>query len=309
MDMQKTEKKWDIKEFAARLKGMLAESLPGYCLEVQEVRKNNGVLLTGIAVREPDSSVSPVLYLEELYARFLDGEPLQALKDAFLNTLQNSKLPEEYETGRLLDFAAVRDRVCLRLVNAAANRESLKDLPHRLFQDLAVTYYVRLWDGSASVTVTRELQRQWGTDEGKLYALALRNTREALGLSVVPLSDAIGRILGQPGESGRGMPDVPDCPLYLAGAASGHDGACAILYEDILEEFSRRISADFYILPSSRHETLFLPARPQPLSCDTGGLLEMVRCVNRTEVAPEDVLSNNIYLYHRLEKRLEMLAG
>ena len=309
MDMQKTEKKWEVKEFAEQLKGMLAESLPGYCLEVQKVRKNNSVLLTGIAVREPDSSVSPVVYLEGLYARYLDGESLQTLKDAFLNTLQNSKLPEEYKTGQLLDFAAVRDRVCLRLVNAAANKERLEDFPHRLFHDLAVTYYVRLWDGSASVTVNEKLMQQWGTDEGELYALALRNTREALGLSVVPLSDAIGRILGQPGENGCGMPDVPDCPLYLAGAASGHDGACAILYDDILEEFSLRMGADFYILPSSRHETLFLPVGPQPLPCDAGDLLEMVKSVNRTKVAPEDVLSDSVYLYHRQEKRLEMLEG
>jgi len=306
MDMQKTEKKWDIKEFAGRLKGMLAESLPGCRLEVQEARKNNGVLLTGIAVREPGSSVASVLYLEGLYARFLEGEPLRVLGDLFLDAWRGSGLPVRDAAGQLPDFAAVRDRVCLRLVNAAANREMLEDLPHRPFHDLAVTYYVRLWDGAATAAVTGGLMRQWGTDEGELNALALRNTRDALGLSVVPLPDALGRILGQDGEGG--LPDFLDCPLYLAGAASGRDGACAILYGDILEGFSRRISADFYILPSSRHETLFLPAGPQPLPCDAGGLLEMVRSINRTEVPPEDFLSDNVYLYHRQEKRLEMLA-
>ncbi len=309
MDMQKTEKKWGIKEFAERLKGMLAESLPGCRLEVQEVRKNNGVLLTGIAVREPGSSVAPVLYLEGLHARFLEGEPLRVLGDLFLDIWRDSGLPGGFGAGQLTDFAAVRDRVCLRLVNAAANREGLEDLPHRRFHDLAVTYYVRLWDGSATAAVTGEMLQQWGTDEGELHALALRNTREALGLSVAPLADAIGRILGQPLESGTGMPGFPDCPLYLAGAASGRDGACAILYEDILEGFARRMGADFYILPSSRHETLFLPAGPQPLPCDAGDLLEMVKSVNRTNVAPEDFLSDNVYLYHRQEKRLEVLEG
>ncbi len=307
MDMQKTEKKWGIKEFAERLKGLLSESLPGCRLEVQEVRKNNGVLLTGIAVREPGSSVAPVLYLEGLYARFLEGEPLRVLGDLFLDIWRDRELPGGFGAGQLTDFAAVRDRVCLRLVNAAANREGLEDLPHRLFHDLAVTYYVRLWDGSATAAVTGGMLQQWGTDEGELHALALRNTREALGLSVAPLTDVLGRILEQDGEGG--LPDFLDCPLYLAGAASGRDGACAILYEDILEGFARRISADFYILPSSRHETLFLPAGPQPLPCDAGDLLEMVRSVNRTNVAPEDFLSDNVYLYHWQEKRLEVLEG
>ncbi len=62
-------------------------------------------------------------------------------------------------------------------------------------------------------------------------------------------------------------------------------------------------------MPSNRHETLFLPAGPQPLPCDTGGLLEMVRSVNRTNVAPEDFLSDNVYLYHRQEKCLEVPKG
>lgn len=276
-------------------------------------------------MREPGSNAAAVHYLEELYNRYRDGEPMGSLRDAFLETIRNSRLPEGVDTAGLLDFSAVRDRVCLRLVNAAANRERLAALPHRLFHDLAVTYYVSLWNGSAAVTVTEDLRRLWGTDEGELYALARGNTRKILGLSVVPLSQAIYRVLGQAGESGwaetgpgnalpdmdmlPGRPGFPDSPLYLAGAASGHDGACAILYDDILEGFSRVTGADFYILPSSTHETLFLPVGPQHCPCDAGSLREMVREVNRTQVAPEDFLSDNVYLYHRQGKRLEMLAG
>lgn len=309
MDIRETVTTWTIKEFAQRLKETLAGSLPGCSLEVRETRKNNGVMLTGIAVREHGSNAAAVYYLEGLYARCMDGEPMGSLRDAFLDACKDSGFPEGDDTAKLLDFAAVRDRVCLRLVNAAANRESLETLPHRLFHDLAVTYYVSLWGGS--VTVTEDLLRQWGTDEGELYALALGNTREILRLSVVPLSQAICRVLGETGDGGPDMlPDLDflDLPLYSAGAASGIDGACIILYNDILEGFSQQVEADFYILPSSRHETLFLPAGPQNCPCDAGSLREMVRGINRTQVAAVDFLSDNVYIYHQQEKRLEMLA-
>lgn len=305
-DLRETAKKWTIKEFAGRLKEMLAESLPGCCPEVGEVPKNNGVLQTGITLREPGSATAPVLYLDGLYARYRAGEPMERLRDTFLEACQNGRLPGGYGGEQLLDFRNVRNLICLRLVNAAANRESLGEIPHRLFHDLAVAYYVRLWGGSGRMTIPGRLLEQWGMEEGELYALALRNTRELLGLSVEPFSDAVSRITGMPTEK-DGMPADPAIPLYLAGAASGQYGACAILYEDILEDFSRSIGGDFYILPSSIHETLFLPAAPLP--GDAKSLRQMVRTVNGTEVAPEDVLSDNVYLYHRKEKRLEMLAG
>lgn len=305
MNIQETVNTWTIKEFAGRLKEMLSESLPGYSLQVQEVQKNNGILLTGMAVQEPGSTVAPVLYLEELYARCEAGEPMEQLRDAFLKDLRSCRIPGKCETGQFQDPARIRDQLCLCLVNAAANSGRLAGIPHRPFHDLAVTYYIRLWDGAAIVTVHDGLLEQWGMDEGELYALALRNTRKTLGLSVDPLLDAICRITGTPAEKDE-MPMDPAVPLYLAGAASGRYGACAILYGDILENFARRTGGDFYILPSSIHEALFLPAGDRRE--DPSGLLEMVREINRTKVEPGDVLSDNVYLYHRQERRLEMLA-
>ena len=60
----------------------------------------------------------------------------------------------------------------------------------------------------------------------------------------------------------------------------------------------------FYILPSSVHEVILLE--------DTGAgaapeLKKMVLEVNRTQVAPEEVLSDSLYYYDSTDKRVKII--
>ena len=54
---------------------------------------------------------------------------------------------------------------------------------------------------------------------------------------------------------------------------------------------------DFYILPSSVHETLIVRRGTN----EPSGLLEMVRCVNTDAVLPEEKLTDSVYQYDGLE--------
>ena len=71
------------------------------------------------------------------------------------------------------------------------------------------------------------------------------------------------------------------------------------------EEFSglaAELGSDLYILPSSVHEILLLPA-------DAGnpeGLAEIVKEVNLTQVAPEERLSDSVYLYERESGKIKI---
>lgn len=84
-------------------------------------------------------------------------------------------------------------------------------------------------------------------------------------------------------------------PLYVAGNDSMANGAAVMLYDGVLEEFSRQVNSDFYIFPSSIHETLFMPALPDSDGCM---LPEMVREINAACLNPEDILSDNVYRYY-----------
>ena len=92
-------------------------------------------------------------------------------------------------------------------------------------------------------------------------------------------------------------------PMYVCTNTAKLNGAGVILYQELLQEFADRIGSDFYILPSSIHETLLIPANGD---MDLEYLRDMVRTVNRTEVAEDEVLSDSVYRYNRLLDRVEL---
>ena len=51
------------------------------------------------------------------------------------------------------------------------------------------------------------------------------------------------------------------------------------------------LEGPYFILPSSVHETILLPDRGESAE----GLLEIVKEINHTQVAPEEVLTDSVY--------------
>ena len=73
-----------------------------------------------------------------------------------------------------------------------------------------------------------------------------------------------------------------------------------------MEKAAEAIGDDFYILPSSIHETILVPVRGKEDGADK--LAEMVACVNHSEVPDTEILSNHVYRYRRQSRRIELVA-
>lgn len=72
-------------------------------------------------------------------------------------------------------------------------------------------------------------------------------------------------------------------------------GASAICNMEVLKKIASELNDDLIILPSSIHECIVEPKGVMTLTeCS-----ELVREVNNEEVAPEEVLSNHAYVYHK----------
>ena len=92
-------------------------------------------------------------------------------------------------------------------------------------------------------------------------------------------------------------------PMYVCSNSQKVNGAGVILYKDLLKQFAEKTGSDFYILPSSIHETLLVPVSDQ---MEVEALRSMVREVNATQVAPEEVLSDNVYIYRREDDKISL---
>ncbi len=95
----------------------------------------------------------------------------------------------------------------------------------------------------------------------------------------------------------RGHDD--DFPIYALTNESMCFGAGMLFIDSILRKVVETIGCDFYILPSSVHELLFVPVdnfnEDESVEEIEDRLLDMVWGVNHTQVEPNERLSNHVY--------------
>ncbi len=80
------------------------------------------------------------------------------------------------------------------------------------------------------------------------------------------------------------------------------NGASMIIQGDIMKRVGEIIGSDFYVLPSSIHEVLFVPDIG---IADLEKLYLMVKEINETKVEVYDRLSNKVQYYDRAKGELE----
>jgi len=94
-------------------------------------------------------------------------------------------------------------------------------------------------------------------------------------------------------------------PMYVGSNNKKLNGANIILLENMLYDFSQKIGRNFYILPSSIHECIFVPEFDE---IDVESLQKMVEYTNCSNVLVEDRLSNNVFYYDSDERRVKQIT-
>ena len=85
--------------------------------------------------------------------------------------------------------------------------------------------------------------------------------------------------------------------MYILTNKQKLNGASALLDSKMMEAIYERIG-EFYILPSSTHEVIVCSFSNR---MDVEDLRTMVKEVNDTQVAPEDLLSYSVYSYNPVD--------
>lgn len=303
----------EIEVFAQTVRDALSVYFEDCTVELQDVTKNNGRIYHGICICEAGSNIAPAIYLDELFSDYRKGRDFVEIVKTVSKIYEENRVPGcfRFDVGMITDYGRVKDKICLRVVNTDRNRKLLSDVPHVPFCDLAVIFHVKLpglQGQEASVTIRNGLMDSWGVDVDTLYQVAKYNTPRLLPGNVRSMESVLSEIFcDEPGDflmSGYdGVNPADGFAMYVATNRARLNGAAVFLYDSLLSGFAERIGADFYIIPSSIHELIFLPKIP---FLDAGSIREMVLSVNATEVLPEEVLSDNVYHYNRATGLVEI---
>ena len=296
------------KEQVSRFEGRLT-------VNVEKVKINNGVFMTSLQGRRPDSQEWVTIGLDSYYMAYREGMSLKQLADDIydmFNTLENPNYPLD----GLGDWEQAKDKIFYKLVNYEKNLELLKDIPHIPYLDLAITFHVmveRNEKGQSTCPILHEHTKVWEKGVDQFYELARENTKRLFPASLRTMEEVMIEIIKDYERSKKKkvkgiLEDFLSCgldpSLYILGNTCGLYGAAVVLYEDILKDFAERIKEDIIILPSSIHEVLLVPNSKVH---DIEEMKAMVEHINRTEVSKTDVLSDNVYLYSREKNLMTMI--
>lgn len=292
----------NYEEFVGNVTGFLQESLPcGTQLQRICVDKNNGVTMEGLSVRKKGQRIAPTIYLEAYYRDYLEGRSLPHIFERILECCEDCGELEDFDVDFFTDYRKVRSMIVYKLVNLEKNRELLSDVPYLPYLNLAIVFYCLLADrglGQMTVLVRNSHVKLWGVGASQLYRDAVCNSLRLLPAVFLPMEEILA-------EEGAVEEEGLHAPMYVLTNRSRSLGAACLLYEDTLKRCSRQLGGDFYVLPSSVHEVILLPAVEE---LDEQELTEMVQEINATQVKDTEVLSDQIYLYSSREERLSLVG-
>ena len=250
--------------------------------ELYTVTKNNGTRRTGILFKQEDSNLAPTIYLEEFYQKYLKGQQVPDLADSICSIYQEIRVKKTCDCQNLFDFNHVKEHIVYKLIRRDANEELLKQIPYEPFLDLAVVYYIQIDNtrfGSAAIQIRNEHLRYWRVEKEEIRRLAEKNTPRIYPVQI----RQIVRF------------------MYVATNEQCSLGAAVMRYPDFREKVRGMIRGGFYILPSSIYEVILVP---ESFGLEPERMQEMVKEINQTGVAPEEVLSDSVYYFDGEEIRI-----
>lgn len=180
------------------------------------------------------------------------------------------------------------------LLPAGRNQAMLALIPHKPMADLAAVFV----DGEGKAVTNKDLQ-DLGISIEQFEKDALDAASKNCPGEMLTIEEALKLI----------DPDFPmdegpaEWQLFVASNKERNYGAGVIAYPGFLDRAAEKLGGDFFVIPSSIHEVLFLRKLEAVTAAD---LDEIVHGVNATELKPNEVLSDHVYQYDRKTKSFEI---
>ncbi len=303
-----------VNEVVDRVKEKAGEH---YSVRLYKVLKNNSIELDSLILLKEGQNFTPNIYLQPYYESYLEGTTVEEISDRLCEIYQSCTVPV-VKDDFTFSFEEMKPFIVYRLVSYERNKKLLESVPHVRFLDLAITFHCLVRndkEGIGTIRITNDHVRMWQTSLKEIQALSKENTGRWFSSTIRCMDEVIRGILTDTDLDTREYEDmaeflnqdmmsVPAHPgMYVLSNQKGINGASCLLYEGVLKKFAEEHRCDLYILPSSIHEVILIP---YDKSMNKNSLEEMVKDINRTQVAGDEVLSDKVYYYSRKINRITM---
>ena len=280
-----------------------------YQLEGSVLLKNNDTKRYAILLKKIEGTVSPTIYLDNFYSEFEHGRTtISETASHIYEQMHDFEDKIEAYQEFSVELSDCSNKITYRLVSKERNKQLLESVPHLPFLNMAVVFYIIHHvskEGMESICVTNELAGKWGLSAKSLYIIAEKNTPILLPPVIDTMEHTLELLMGEincaiepAGDSNKPI------PMHIMTNKYQINGASVLLYNGLLDGLAEKLGTDLYVIPSSIHELIIMPAEDGSLSLSK--LSDMVKEINENHVKEEEILSDCAYYYDHKQKSFYM---
>lgn len=306
----------NYQEFCSYVKenilSFMPESYRCASITVEPMKKVNSTL-DGLVIKRDDQNIIPVSYLNDWFREYSRSKDLERVMHDIARSHLETLKPEHLSEMTKEEFC---QKGFVSLINYADNVEFLNNMPYQRFQDLALIPKMKIGDEETVgyCNVNHQILDIMGLTPEEAFTIGTENLKRERPPILARLDDTI-QALTDSSHSFRNLLDNPsrhrmpadnDMQLYLLFNNEKYGGAAYMTDQEILSRASERLGGSYAILPSSIHELILIPEVDS--MCYTE-LQQLVSEINRTQVEPQERLSNMVYRYGAESKIVEIAAS
>lgn len=191
-----------FEEFRTKVKEALPEFLPGELSKsvIRDVNADKVQMgeLRGIMIIPPRSNMGVNIYLEEAFREHLSGMQFTAIMNRISDTAVGSMGEMEgHDFSFLRDYNLAKGMLTMQAINRDRNEGILKNVPHRIMEDLAIVYRFDLGNGPGgrfSTLITNNLLKTYGITPNQLHADAIEAAQKTMKYSILSMNEVLARI-------------------------------------------------------------------------------------------------------------------
>ena len=290
---------------------LMPESYKDYTVRIDEVNKSGDVKMHGISLIKGNSGAAPILYLDPYKEMYEQGIPkdhiLKNIADTYCEIVKKAPVVNMPD----MSFESIKDDLRVRLVYNRTNYDYLKQYVHK---DVGCGYCLvvyadfsdKLFDG-AIVNIRKDMLDKFGFDERVLIDAAIEGSVKHCPAKLTYITDELFSLMSDREKENLLEKDKIDLSrgILVLTTEDRFAGAATMFYPGVLEKAGKLIDWDYFVLPSSIHEVLLIPADGRYSARD---LAQMVKSVNSAEVSREEQLGNRVLFYDRVNEQLCVLC-
>ena len=302
----------DIERFTEELVRLLEERT-GTDAQVQsnEVIKLNDTKLHAINIRPLGGHICRNFYAEAYFDEYQNGVATETIAEKILACAKDEKIcePEGMNLiSQIFEFEKVKDKITAKLISRERNKEYLRDKCWMEYLDLALCFQLEIGSndgGIMTVALPKHIFEAWGIPIEMLFPIAEDNLKRLYSGQIVGLYELMVKMLMSDLKHDD-FPQYMNLPMYqetmfIATNEIKTNGAVCLLNKEAVKSLAEREKVEeVAVIPSSIHEVIFLPLNPNDKT-DLDTLNQMVKEVNETQVYPDEILGDHVYIYSSID--------